>query len=153
MTASMSIILVLPLFFTSACASNKGIVELQRVTTDVGHISLIRDEPTRAEVLEVIAAWLAENGYDYSVLEPGQKPSGTALNYRAWWGWDVGIYMKRVNMQVARNGTSLGKIKFDALQYGGFGKFGSSVERLRTLLDALFAKIDRDTANELLGDQ
>ena len=55
-------------------------------------------------------------------------------------------------MSLKAKGETLGDLNFDALQYGGFGKFGNAEQRLIILLDALFGKITYEKANALLGD-
>lgn len=54
-------------------------------------------------------------------------------------------------MKVNANGETLGKLNFDALQYGGFGKFGNVEQRIIILFDCLFGKITLEEANKLLG--
>ena len=151
-------------FLMSGCATNKGLVsfdqikenelKLHQVENNPIEIVILKDEPTRESVLHVLTLWFSENNYKYSVVNTASKAKDedSIFRYRAWWSWDMALYMRRAEMSLVSNGRVLGSLKFDALQYGGFGKFGNGERRLRILLDALFGKITEEQANKMLGD-
>jgi len=149
------LIVVLLLVLLSGCATNQGITELaQAEVTDKTKVLILKDDATRESVLPVLEKWFVDNGYSSTVIDSLREadPDNYVISYRAWWSWDVATYMRRVEMAVNKEGETLGNLNFDALQYGGFGKFGDAEERLRILLDALFGKITREEANKLLGE-
>ena len=137
------------------CASDKGLLELQQMDSVPEKVVILKDAPTRAVVLPILVEWFSENNYNATVVESLDevKPEDYVLSYRAWWGWDLANYMRRANMKVKLNGKTLGKLRFDALQYGGFGKFGDTENRLKILLEVLFGKISREVADKRLGEQ
>jgi hypothetical protein len=156
-------VLIIALFI-SGCASNKGLVSLDQIKEHELNLSpienrqtkivIIRDEPTRQSVLPVLTSWFSENNFIISVVNSVDEATDkdNLFTYRAWWGWDMALYMRRVEMRLESAGNVLGSLKFDAVQYGAFGKFGNGEQRLRILLDALFGKITEDQANQMLGD-
>ncbi len=105
--------------------------------------------------MPVLEKWFDDNGYSSTVISSlsDANPDDYILLYKAWWGgWDLATYMRKVEMSLKMKGETLGEINFDALQYGGFGKFGDAEQRLIILLDALFGKITPEEANRLLGE-
>jgi len=139
----------------TGCVSNKGITDLSKAEIkNETPVVILKDEDTRESVLPVIEKWFKDNGYSPTVILSLQeaKPEDYIFSYKAWWGWDLATYMKKVDMRIKAKGETLGRLNFDALQYGGFGKFGSAEQRLRILLDALFGKISIEKANKLLGE-
>ena len=156
--------LIVMVLILSGCATNKGLVkfeqfniknlEINQVESRSKKILILRDKPTRAGVLAVLINWCNENDIEVAVVElmSDARPEDYVLTYRASWGWDIGVYMRKVDMSVISNDKTLGTLRFDALQYGAFGKFGSGEKRLKILLDALFGKISREKANKLLGE-
>jgi len=159
-----NILLIIIVLFASGCATDKGLVrleqlnakdlEVQQVENVSKKIVILRDGPTRASVLPVLTDWFHENGFEVTVIEllNDAELNNYIFTYRAWWSWDMALYMRKADMNVMLNGKTVGTLSFDALQYGGFGKFGSGEKRLRILLDALFGKITREQADKLLGE-
>jgi hypothetical protein len=142
-------------FVLTGCATDKGLTTLKPVEAiDKSQIVILNDGPTRESVLPVLTKWFTDNGYSSTVIHSLQQanPDNYVLSYRAWWSWDMATYMRKVEMSVNKQGESLGKLEFDALQYGGFGKFGNAEQRLIIMLDALFGKISLEEANKRLGD-
>ena len=117
-------------------------------------VVILQDKSTRESVLPVLEKWFYDNGYHSTVVSSLSEvgPDDYILSYRAWWSWDLATYMRKVEMNVKNKGQTLGNINFDALQYGGFGKFGDAEQRLNILLDAMFGKITVEEANKRLGD-
>lgn len=147
--------LLILLLMVTGCVSNKGVTTLDPVNLEKStQIFILKDAATRESVLPVLEKWFQNNGYSATVIESLKEaqPDNYVLSYSARWGWDMATYMRAVEMRVNSNGESLGHLDFDALQYGGFGKFGSAETRLNILLDALFGKITLEQANQLLGD-
>ena len=137
------------------CASNRGITEIRQVDAGIKRVMIVRDAPTRETVLPVLEQWFSDNGFEYRVAEsPSEADASEAtFTYRAWWGWDLAMYMKEVHLTVSKAESMIGLVKFDALQYGGFGKFGNGEDRLGTIMDVLFGKITEEEANSRLGSQ
>ena len=123
-------------------------------TTQKSKVIILRDVATRESVLPVLTKWFSDNGYSPTVINSlaEANPDNFILSYKALWSWDLATYMRNVELRVKQKGETLGTLNFDALQYGGFGKFGNAEERLKVLLDALFGKISRDKADALLGE-
>ena len=139
----------------TGCATNKGITELKQFkTNDKSQVIILKDAETRASVLPILEEWLHDNDYSSTVITrlKEAKPENYILSYKAFWSWDMKMYMRKVEMEVKRKGETLGKLNFDSLQYGAFGKFGNTKNRLMILLDALFGKITQEEANKLLGE-
>jgi hypothetical protein len=139
----------------SACASDKGLLELKQMDSVPEKVVILKDQPTRELVLPILVEWFAENNHDATVVESINeiKPNDYVLSYRAWWGWDLSTYMRKANMKVKLDNETLAKLRFSALEYGGFGKFGDTEKRLKILLDVLFGKITREEADKRLGEQ
>jgi len=143
------------LVIVTGCASNKGITELKQFQGNKrDQILILKDSATRGSVLPVLETWFQDNGYNAIVIASLKEanPDDHILSYRAWWGWDLATYMRKVEMRLKTKGETLGSLDFDALQYGGFGKFGDAEQRLIILLDVLFGKITYEKANKLLGE-
>lgn len=139
----------------TGCASNKGITDISQVKEpEMTGVVILQDKSTRESVLPVLEKWFYDNGYHSTVVSSLSEvgPDDYILSYRAWWSWDLATYMRKVEMNVKSKGQTLGNINFDALQYGGFGKFGDAEQRLNILLDAMFGKITVEEANKRLGD-
>ena len=147
-------LIILFALVATGSASNKGVVKLEQFNVDSKEIVIMKDEPTREGVLPILVQWLHDNGFSAKVAQSYSEvdPSKYIFSYRAWWGWDIAIYMRRVEMRVRLKDETLGAIDFDSLKYGGFGKFGNSEARLRILLDVLFGKITREEADKRLGE-
>ena len=155
--------LIIALFMTG-CATNKGLVSfdkidendlrLHQIDKNPIEIAIFRDGETRETVLPVLISWFNENNYKVSVIEAMSDAAteDNVFKYRAWWSWDMALYMRKAEMSLVSDGHTLGSLQFDALKYGGFGKFGNAEQRLRILLDALFGKITKEEANQMLGD-
>jgi len=139
----------------AGCASDKGLLELKQLNSVPQKVVILEDKRTKHGVLDTLVKWFSENKYSATVVGSLSevKPEDYVLSYRAWWGWDLATYMRRANMEVKLKEETLGKLKFDALQYGGFGKFGDTEGRLKILLDVLFGKITREEADKRLGEQ
>ncbi len=138
----------------TGCGTNKGLVNLEQFDTNSKTIVILEDEGTRDSVLPVITSWFEENGYSSTVVQSLQNvnPDDYIFSYKAKWSWDMASYMRTVEMHVKSNGETLGTLYFDAVNYGGMGKFGSAEERLRILLDVLFGKISREQGDLMLGN-
>jgi hypothetical protein len=138
----------------TGCATNKGVTYIEQFNRGSKAIIILKDPPTRESVLPVLVKWFSDNGFSATVVESLSEvnPGDLIFSYRAWWGWDLALYMRRVEMHIKSKGETLGSINFDALQYGTWGKFGDGEQRLRILLDALFGKITREEADKLLGE-
>lgn len=147
--------LALLVAMTAGCVSNKGITDVSQVKEpQITEVIILKDTATRESVLPVLEQWFYNNGYSSTVVSSLSEvgPEDYILSYRAWWSWDLATYMRKVEMSVKNKGETLGSIDFDALQYGGYGKFGNAEQRLNILLDALFEKITIEEANRLLGE-
>lgn len=149
---------IIILIFVSSiagCGTDKGLLELKQLDSVPEKVVILKDPPTKVAVLPVMIEWFSENNASATVVDSMNetKPEDYVLSYRAWWGWDLSTYMRRAEMKVESNKQTLGKLKFDALQYGGFGKFGDTEGRLKILLDVLFGKITRVEADKRLGEQ
>ena len=140
-------------FLLGGCASNKGMTELKQITTPAKQFIIVRDKPTRESVQPILEQWFSDNNYKFNVVESiaDTKPSDNVFTYRAWWGWDIAAYMSKAELKVTTGDVPVGIAKFDALQYGGFGKFGNAEARLKIVMDVLFSKITEEEANKLLG--
>lgn len=150
--------------FMTGCATNKGLVSfdkvdennlrLHQVDKDPVEIAILRDGETRETVLPVLISWFNENSYKVTVIEAMSDAAteDNVFKYRAWWSWDMALYMRKAEMSLVSDRKTLGSLQFDALKYGGFGKFGNAEQRLRILLDALFGKITKEEANQMLGN-
>jgi len=155
--------LIIALLMTG-CATNKGLVSFDKVDenalrlhqVDKGpiEIAILRDGPTRETVLPILISWFNENNYKVSVIEAMSDAAteDNVFKYRAWWSWDMALYMRKAEMSLVSDGKISGSLQFDALKYGAFGKFGNGEQRLKILLDALFGKIAKEEANQMLGD-
>lgn len=148
-------LLIASTFVFAGCATNKGVVELTKVDEAVKKITVVKNAETRESVLPVLTNWLEENNVEYNVVNSSSDTATgeTVLTYQASWSWDMALYMRSAEFKVAKNEIPVGIARFDALQYGGFGKFGDAESRIKILMDVLFGKISRDEADKRLGKE
>jgi len=146
------LLIVASLFIFTACGSNKGIINLMQVELNKSPIFVVNHSATRAGVLREIEKWFSENGYDAKVVESQTQvnPENFVMTYSARWGWDIGTYMRLVEMRVMKNSDVVGSLSFDSVEYGGIDKFGDAETRLKILLDVLFGKLTREEAEKKL---
>ncbi|NKF52653.1 hypothetical protein G3R49_19020 [Shewanella sp. WXL01] len=137
-----------------AGCSNLGIYEVTQVTSNPSQLTIAKDSKTRKSVLPILEKWAFENGYDVKTIDNYvmAERNEYTLTYRVWWGWDVASYMKKAEMKVLKDGVAVGSLKFDATEYGAFGKFGDAEDRLNILMDVLFNKITVAEGNKRAGD-
>jgi hypothetical protein len=63
------------------------------------------------------------------------------LEYTASWAWDLAMYLTYAELNVYENTTLIGQATYDARWGGGrLDKFGSTANKLKTLVDPLFNK-------------
>jgi hypothetical protein len=74
----------------------------------------------------------------------GERPPSctTRVEYTANWKWDLAMYLTYANLRVYQGSDRLiGEATYDAKMAGlNLGKFGTTAEKLRPLVNQLFAK-------------
>ena len=73
----------------------------------------------------------------------GDRPAGCKhhMEYTANWRWDMAMYLVFADLRVYEDGLLIGQATYDA--HGGganFSKFGATADKIRPLVDQLFAK-------------
>ena len=73
----------------------------------------------------------------------GDKPAACKhhLEYTANWRWDFAMYLVFAEINVYEDGLLVGQATYDAHSAGGrLDKFGATAEKLKGLLDQMFAR-------------
>jgi hypothetical protein len=72
------------------------------------------------------------------------------INYTANWKWELAMYLEYFKAAVYEKGSEsgfaklLGEVEYDATNGGGnFDKFGHTADKIKPLLQELFAKVKR----------
>lgn len=147
-SAVLSILLVLSL---SACSSIRveNVTQVPR-TEIVDEFVVIKDSATRETVLPVIENHLAQKGFQVRTVQSVSEidPEDYAIKYRAWWSWDLALYMSRVHMEVLHGGAIIGSIDYEGKGGLNTNKWGNGERRLEIIIDTLLNDITVQDANK-----
>lgn len=92
-----------------------------------------------------IVKQIEELGFD-SESYSGNRPVTAKhyLTYTGNWQWDIAMYLTYFRATLYEEGRVLGEVEYDARNGGGnLGKFGTTAEKIRPLLNELLAKVKR----------
>lgn len=94
------------------------------------------------EFVNELRSQVESKGLKTSLFD-GERPAGCKhhLEYTANWRWDMAMYLVFADVRVYEDGLLVGQGTYDA--HGGganMAKFGPTAEKLRTIVDPLFAK-------------
>jgi hypothetical protein len=95
-----------------------------------------------SDYLKELRSQVEAKGIKTSVFD-GERPGRCKhhLEYTANWRWDLAMYLVFADLRVYEEGLLIGQATYDA--HGGgasFNKFGKTAEKLKPLVDELFAK-------------
>jgi len=147
------IFIVLTLITLSGCTAirveNVTPIELKEQIT----IVVMKDGPTRDSVLPVVVNKLKSMNYVVNVVDDGSKvaTSDYLLNYRAWWSWDLAMYMSKADMTIKQNNAILGQVQYRGKGGLNMAKWGDAEERLGIMIDVMLNKIDVKEANKRIN--
>ena len=70
-------------------------------------INIVENPKTREGFLEVMTAWLSENGYKYNILasNANYNQQGYVLTYTGLWSWDITIYLAKAAIDAYNDGS------------------------------------------------
>ncbi|BAJ01767.1 Sbal_3080 family lipoprotein [Shewanella violacea] len=141
------IVILLTAFLALTGCSSNGISNLKQMDANFDkQIVMIDDSKQTASVRSIVTNWIKDHGYDVAdttASTPVQLADNQVLfKFNANWWWDMATYMRYVNLEVTDNkGTSIAKLDFDSVQYGGIDKFGNAEERLNIIMEVFFKQI------------
>jgi hypothetical protein len=147
------IFIALTLITLSGCTAirveNVTSIELKEKLT----IVVMEDGPTRDSVLPVVVNKLESMNYVVKVIDDGSHVEANAylLNYRAWWSWDLAMYMSKSDMTIKQNNAILGQVQYRGKGGLNMAKWGSAEERLGIMIDVMLKKIDVEEANKRIN--
>lgn len=137
--------------FLSACSTIR-LENVTQVEKDLifDEIVVVNDEETRESVLPVIVNFLTSKGYKVETVGSvaDVEPSDYALEYRAWWSWDLALYMSRVHMKMRHNNSIIGNVTYEGRGGLNVNKWGDAERRLEIMLDTLLGNISVEKANK-----
>ncbi len=113
---------------------------------------VIEDTQTRDSVLPVIENHLKNKGYAVTVVASKRDvaPSDYAIEYRAWWSWDLATYMSRAHIKMLHEDTILGNVTYEGMGGLNTNKWGVAERRIKIMLDTLLNEISVSEANTLI---
>lgn len=138
---SMSSVLVLVLS-TASCTITREVQPIAARTID---LVCIQENPDvrRKEFGPTLQRLIEEKGFATRTYQ-GNPPAdcNVRLEYSATWSWDLATYMDFADVRVFESVNQIGRATYDARRGSAtMRKFGSAEERLRSLLDELFAAV------------
>lgn len=147
-SVALAVIIVLSL---SACSSIRveNVTQLKQ-TEIIDEFVVIKDSATRETVLPVIENHLAEKGYQVRTVQSVSDidPDDYAIKYRAWWSWDLALYMSRVHMEILHDDAIIGSIDYEGKGGLNTNKWGNGERRLELIIDTLLNEITVQEANK-----
>jgi hypothetical protein len=105
----------------------------------IKHNPVVQMEEFRAEVVKQIEA----KGI-HTQLYVNELPAecGYTLEYMANWKWDWAVYLRSADLKVKEGDNLIGRVTYDASGAGGTpAKFGTTAEKIRPLIDEMFAQV------------
>lgn len=138
------------LVFVSACSSIR-VENVTQVSKEeiFDEIKVVKDQETRESVLPVIEDYFVTKGYKVTIVDSSAdvEPSDYAIEYRAWWTWDLALYMSKAHIKMLRNGAIVGNVSYEGKGGLNTNKWGDADRRIRIMLDTLLNEVSVDEAN------
>lgn len=104
-------------------------------------ICVIEDPAVREGFLTTYRSALEKKGYTVRTLQKGSPITSCPITstYMGRWSWDLAIYLNYAEINVYRDGASIGQALYDGRRGGGrMDKFGSGEKRITDLVNQLF---------------
>ena len=123
------------------CAISQSVEPTSSVVA--GEICIIENPDVRPKFLEIYQRELGKKGFKTRVI-----PATSTLfdcpqtsRYTANWRWDMAMYLAYADLRVLEDGLLVGQATYDSLAGPlNLAKFGTTADKLRPLVDQLFAK-------------
>ncbi|HVY07506.1 MAG TPA: Sbal_3080 family lipoprotein [Burkholderiales bacterium] len=125
-----------------ACTISKQVKPI--TATDVREICIKRNPAVIMEqFLPEIAKQIEAHGVKTrTYIDTKPDDCRYTLDYVANWQWDMAMYLKYADLIVRDGSELIGRVTYDARGGGGnMSKFGTTAEKIRPLIDELFAQV------------
>jgi len=126
-------------FAVSACTINQNVAPVK--PTAVSELCIQRNDKVLMDEFEPTLARLIEARGVKTRFYTGARPADCRHNatYIANWRWDLAMYLYYFRIEIFEDFKSVGLAEYDAALGGAnMGKFGSTEEKLKPLIDQLF---------------
>ncbi len=137
----------------SGCAISKNVVPVDSGTR-ISKVYLLENKKVLMDgLLPELESQLNEMGFETEVYQ-GDRPAQAKhyMIYSANWQWDMAMYLTYFHASIYEDGRFLGEVEYDAKMGGAnMSKFGKTGDKIRPLLEELFAKVDRRSTVEVMG--
>jgi hypothetical protein len=123
-----------------ACAIIKNVTPIP--ATDIPlicikHNPVVQMEEFRAEIIKQIEAKGIRTQIYVNELPAECRYT---LEYMARWSFHWAVYLASADLKVKDNGTLIGRVTYES-NYGNPAKYGTTAEKIRPLLDQMFAQV------------
>ena len=134
----------LAIVLLSGCAITHDFKAAQGID-DAKMINIIKNPETREGFLDVMTAWLSENGYKYNILpsDANRNQQGWILTYTGRWSWDVTIYLAKALIEAYNDGSRLGYATYSVSGNSSnfnLKKFEKAETTIRKMMSNLFGR-------------
>lgn len=144
-TAKTLATLAILALLATGCSISKNVMPADSGTT-ISKVHVLENENVHMdELVNELVSQIEQLGFE-SESYLGDRPDGARhyLTYTANWSWDMAMYLTYFNATLYDDGRVLGEVEYDARSGGAnMGKFGSTANKIRPLLEELFAKVER----------
>ncbi|MFZ3324164.1 MAG: Sbal_3080 family lipoprotein [Usitatibacter sp.] len=133
------------LLLAAVLAAGCAITQTVKPVTVAGITDLCIKRNSRvmmSSFLPELTSQIEKKGIHTTVYD-GERPASCkySLDYTANWHWDLAMYLVFAEINVYDSGLLVGQATYDAHAGGGRpDKFGPTADKLRGLLDQLFAR-------------
>ncbi len=137
-----TIVVALFLGMLCSCAIIKNVTPIP--ATDISlicikHNPVVQMEEFRAEIIRQIEAKGIRTQIYVNELPTDCRYT---LEYMARWSFHWAVYLASADLKVKDGGTLIGRVTYES-NYGNPAKYGTTAEKIRPLLDQMFAQVSQ----------
>ncbi len=152
-TISTSLLCTLVILL-SGCSSPKltGTQIPEEILANNPQVLVINDDETRDGFQHAVEAWMDTNQISYVVKPEGEKhqPELITIEYVGYWSWDFALFLSRAEIEAFYQGQRVSKISYTAPNNMNTTKFGDADERIKLMLEVMFANQSLEEATDKL---
>lgn len=152
-TISTSLLFTLVILL-SGCVSPKftGSAIPENILTAKPQVLVINDAETRDGFQHAVEGWLDSEEIRYVVKPEGVEhdPQQLTIEYVGYWSWDLALFLSRAEIEAFYQGQRVSKITYNAPSTLHTAKFGDADERIKLMLDVMFANKSLQEATDKL---
>lgn len=147
-------IIVFTSLILSGCVSPKftGSAIPENILTAKPQVLVINDAETRDGFQHAVEGWLDSEEIQYVVKPEGVEhdPQQLTIEYVGYWSWDLALFLSRAEIEAFYQGQRVSKITYNAPSTLHTAKFGDAEERIKLMLDVMFAHKSLEEATDKL---